>query len=306
MLMHRTAFSVTVAILVLSMAPPVLGEEAASDSPAASESRADVVPASESRITASDSQGKLIDLDPMPEPAAPGEHPLAPAIRWAKEGIKQMEEQIEDYSATVIKRERNGSVLGAYEYMFVKIREKPFSVYLNFLGPSSLEGQECIYVEGKNDGKMQAHGSGMQHTLFGTVSIRPDGFIAMRGQHYPITDIGILNLVRRLIEVGEHDMKFRECEVTYYENAKINGRPCTCVQVVHPEPRKDFIFHIARIFVDKELNIPIRYAAYDWPKEKGKKPPVIEEYTYLNLKANNGFTEADFDIRNPNYSFMSK
>ncbi len=29
----------------------------------------------------------------------------------------------------------------------------------------------------------------------------------------------------------------------------------------------------------------------------------MEEYTYLNLKLNNGFTDADFDIKNPNYKF---
>jgi hypothetical protein len=29
----------------------------------------------------------------------------------------------------------------------------------------------------------------------------------------------------------------------------------------------------------------------------------MEEYTYLNMKVNNGFTDADFDIKNPNYHF---
>ena len=278
------------------------GDEASQDSAATTGTAATPISVHGDQLS---SDGRLIDLDPIPEQAAPGEHPLAPAIRWAKKGLKELK-QIEDYSATVVKRERNGSQLGEYEYMFVKIREKPFSVYLNFLGPPKLEGQEVVYIEGKNDGKMLAHGSGVKKALFGTVSIKPDGFIAMQGQHYPLTDIGISNLVRRLIEVGEQDMKYKECEVKYFEDAKINGRPCTCIQVVHPVPRKNFIFHIARIFIDKELGVPIRYAAYDWPEEEGGKPQVIEEYTYLNLKANNGFTDADFDVHNPNYGFMSK
>ena len=29
----------------------------------------------------------------------------------------------------------------------------------------------------------------------------------------------------------------------------------------------------------------------------------MEEYTYLNLKLNNGFTDADFDVKNPSYKF---
>ena len=41
---------------------------------------------------------------------------------------------------------------------------------------------------------------------------------------------------------------------------------------------------------------------YDW----SGKPQLLEEYTYLNLKLNNGFTDADFDVRNPNYQFNSK
>ncbi len=73
-----------------------------------------------------------------------------------------------------------------------------------------------------------------------------------------------------------------------------------------PGPARNFLFHVAQIYVDDELNLPIRYEAYDWPAEEGGKPQLTEEYTYLNLKLNNGFTDADFDIRNPNYQFKSK
>jgi outer membrane lipoprotein-sorting protein len=98
-------------------------------------------------------------------------------------------------------------------------------------------------------------------------------------------------------------MQYGECEVKTVKNAKINGRSCTCIQVVHPTPRKNFIFHLARIFVDDELNIPVRYEAHDWPEEEGGKPQLIEEYTFLNIKVNNGFTDLDFDIKNPNYDY---
>ncbi len=38
-------------------------------------------------------------------------------------------------------------------------------------------------------------------------------------------------------------------------NAKVNGRVCSCVQVVHPVPRRNFRFHLARVFIDDELLI---------------------------------------------------
>jgi outer membrane lipoprotein-sorting protein len=248
--------------------------------------------------------------DPVPSQAAagqlqppnPNEHPLMPALRWAREGIAKMD-RIQDYSATVVKRERIGGKLNEHEYMYVKVRHKPFSVYMYFIGPAGVKGQECLYVSGVNNGNMWAHGVGIKQTMFGTVSLKPDGPVAMSGQRYPITELGVLNLTKRLVEVAEQDVKYDECEVKTIKGAKINDRPCTCIQVMHPVPRRNFLFHIARIFVDDELNVPVRYEAYDWPKEAGGQPELMEEYTYLNMKVNNGFTDADFDIKNPNYHF---
>jgi hypothetical protein len=240
---------------------------------------------------------------PTLAPNQANEHPLMPVLRWAYNGLGDLE-KMRDYSATLAKRERIGGKVLDYQYMFVKLRQKPFSVYMYFLGPADLKGQEVIYVEGQNNGNMWAHaGSGIQLTMFRTVSLRPDGVVAMKNQRYPLTELGILNLTRRLVEVGEDNIKYGECDVKYYENTKINGRVCTCIEVIHPVPRRNFVFHLARIFVDKELNLPIRYESYDWPRETGGPPELLEEYTYLDLKLNNGFTDADFNIRNPDYKF---
>jgi hypothetical protein len=237
-----------------------------------------------------------------PAVVKPGEHPLMPALRWAKTGVENIR-KIQDYSATLVKRERIGNDLGEHEYMFIKVRHQPFSVYMYFLAPEAKKAQECIYVEGKNGGNMWGHANGVRNKLLGTLSLKPTGPIAMAGNRYPITQLGLLKLTERLIEVAEQDVKFGECEVKVLPGAKINDRICTCIQVVHPVPRQNFIFNMARIFVDDELNVPVRYEAYDWPKEAGGQPLLTEEYTYLNLKINNGFTDADFDIKNPNYQF---
>ena len=64
-------------------------------------------------------------------------------------------------------------------------------------------------------------------------------------------------------------------------------------------PRDIFRFHLARIFVDDELKLPIRYESHDWPSAAGENSRLIEEYTYLDLKLNNGFTDRDFSTQNP-------
>lgn len=96
----------------------------------------------------------------------------------------------------------------------------------------------------------------------------------------------------------EGETKFGECEVTTNTDAKIAGRPATMLQVVHPVPRQDFKFHVARLFIDNELKIPVHFDAFMWPEQAGETPPLEESYTYTNLKLNNGFTAREFDANN--------
>ena len=255
----------------------------------------------------------------QPRPAQPvqAEHPLKPMVAKAEELLKKMDADVQDYTATLVKRERIGKVLHDYQYMQVKVRHErknargevttPFSVYLNFLAPEDIKGREVIYVKGRNDGKLTAHdgGTGLIAAIKSavTVNLDPTSDMAMEGNKYPITDIGVQNLMTKLIEVASEDMKYGECEVKVFNNTKINGRVCTCMQSVHPNPRDHFRFHIARIYIDDELQLPIRYESYGWPTREGEDPPLLEEYTYLNLKTNNGFTDRDFDPSNRNYKF---
>lgn len=239
---------------------------------------------------------------PQPPNGLNGQHPLVPALQMAYASLNNIRSNIKDYSATMVKRERIGAKLGEQEFMFLKVRHQPFSVYMYFLGPDRIKGQEALYVDGKNNGNLLGHGVGIRK-IAGTVPLQPTGAMAMAGQRYPITEIGIANLTRRLVEVAEQDMKFGECEVKFFKGAKINKRSATVIQVIHPVPRKNFLFHKAMVFVDDELNIPVRYESWDWPEKPGGEPLLMEEYTYMNIKLNNGFTDADFDDKNPSYSF---
>ena len=231
------------------------------------------------------------------------QHPLVPALELAYRGLENIEKNIKDYSCTLVKRERVDGKLTQHEYMFTKVRHEPFAVYMYFLGPENVKGREVLYYPGANNGNMLAHeGSGLR-SKFGTVSLKPDSMIAMAGNRHPVSEVGIKRLTARLIEVAEHDKQYGECEVKFFQGTKVGDRMTTCIQVMHPVPRREFIFHLARIYIDNEHQVPIRYEAYDWPKEQGGQPLLVEEYSYTNLKFNNGFTDADFDKANPSYSF---
>jgi len=239
-------------------------------------------------------------IEPKEEKPA---HPLDPALKIAYGTLARIRTQVDDYSCTLIKQERINGELYPKEYMYAEVRNRkvkdgklvtPLSVYLYFLKPNNIKGREVIFVEDRNNGKMVAHEGGLLR-LAPAIWLKPTGPIAMRGQLYPIADIGIEFLINKLIEKGKRDRHRGECTVEFIKGAKINGRVCTVLQVKHPTPRPWFDFHIARIFIDDELQMPIRYAAYTWPKKQGGKPQLLEAYTYLNLKLNVQLTDADFN-----------
>ena len=70
-----------------------------------------------------------------------------------------------------------------------------------------------------------------------------------------------------------------------------------------PTPRREFKFHMTRLYIDKKTDFPIRVEQYGFPPRPGTKPPLLEEYTYSNIKVNSGLADLDFDIRNPKYNY---
>jgi hypothetical protein len=228
-------------------------------------------------------------------------HPLQPAVDLARRAEQQLL-KVRDYSCVMVKRERIDGKLATHESLFLKVRHEPFSVYLYCLGPTKPKGQEAIYVAGRNDNLVLAHSTGIKK-LAGTLSLEPTSTRMMEGNLYPLTNIGLLNLTRRLITRETEEMAFGECEVKLFEGAKVDGRLCTCVEIIHPVPRKNFKFHRTRVFYDNEWQIPLRTENCGWPAQPGSEPPVMEEYTYQKLQLNRGFTDLDFDTRNPAYQY---
>ena len=227
----------------------------------------------------------------------PGEHPLAPVIRVCKASLAHIEQDVHDYSCTLVKHERIEGELGENQHIFLKARHDPFSVYMQFLQP--YQGREVLFVDGQHDNEMLVLEAGWKRKMLGKMQLDPEGMVAMRGQKHPITQVGLKNLLTELITRIEADCQFAECEVTSAADKAVNGRSATMIQILHPVPRQNFRAHIARIFFDNELKVPIHYDSFLWPEQPGGHPPLEESYTYTNLKLNNGFTSRDFDADNP-------
>jgi len=231
------------------------------------------------------------------------QHPLLAVHRWANQAAARIEKEVQDYSAILLKRESDGGVLGDPQRLLVKVRHQPFSVYVYFYDPSDRRGDEAIYVAGSNDGNLLAHTTGITGMLLGTLSLQPDGLVAMEGQRHPLTEMGILNLSRRIAQAAEKGIQDVPCQVDITHGQKVGDRTCRCIHVRNPDDRQRFLFSQWRVYIDDELDLPIRFEAYDWPVEADADPPLAEQYTYTRLRLNNSFTDTDFDVRNPRYGY---
>ncbi len=237
-------------------------------------------------------------------------HPLDSVLQMARDALKKFDGSINDYTATLLKRERIAGTLGAETKMEIKVRTRkmqgeslvsPLHVYLKFEQPWLAAGREVIWVENANDGKLVGHEGGLKN-LF-RVNLAPTDSLAMMGNKYPITEIGLARLVEKLIEKGERDKQLGPCEVLIEDGHVVGDRPCQLIQVKHPQRDDRFEFYTAQIFFDKERMIPLRYAAFLWPETADAAPPLEEEYTYLNVRLNVNLTDTDFDPNNPAYNF---
>lgn len=226
-------------------------------------------------------------------------HPLAATIQYAEERQTYISENVRTYTCQLVKRERIAGRLQAYQYADVKVRcaehrnglkQEPMSVLMKFLAPAKLNGRIVLFTEGTNDGQawVRMGGTGLFKNV--ELKVEPNGETARRESRYPITDIGFDRIMQRLIDLANKDMRTdpeaTNTTVTYFQNAKLKDRICTHIQVVHPVRSNDFAFHKASLYVDDELNVPVRLVVFDWPRSDATTPRLVEEYNYMNLKLN--------------------
>lgn len=237
------------------------------------------------------------------------DHPLAPALELALDSYRLVRADIRDYTCQIVRRERVEGRLQGYEYMDAKIRHErtegvgaavPFSVYLKFAAPDDLVGREVLYVQGRNNDQLRARRGGRRFAYV-TGWLPPDSPAAMQGNRYPVTEIGIENLLRRLIQLAREELGHNRCQVRFSDDARLDERPCRCLEVIRPKPDQEGVLQRARIFMDQELRLPVHFESYEAPADRPEALQLVEQYSYRRIRLNVGLSEADFDIHNPAY-----
>jgi hypothetical protein len=115
--------------------------------------------------------------------------------------------------------------------------------------------------------------------------------------------IGMTKLLDTLIEQWTTELKVPGCEVKSYPQAKVGNIECKMIETTHPKEIAGVRFHRTRLYIDKTTNLPVRVEQYGFPK-KGGEAPLIEEYSYTNIKTDAKLTDLDFDTKNSAYNFQ--
>jgi hypothetical protein len=211
--------------------------------------------------------------------------------------------EVSDYTCTLRKRERiNGRLLPA-QVMALKVRTRPHSIYLKFLQPESSAGREAIYIEGQNEGRVIAHDVGLAKLITGTMRLDPACALAMEDCRHPITEAGIGPLIAAVAQRWAAELRPGESLVQIEPEAQVGDRPCTLIISTHSAKKPEFLFYQVRLAIDTRLGLPIHFEAYDWPRQPGAEPELVEEYTYADLRLNAGLDDSDFDPDNAAYAY---
>ncbi len=225
-------------------------------------------------------------------------HVLTPAFKLAVAGLEALS-SVKDYEALFVRKERiNGSLVSSQ--ITLKLRHEPFSVYLKFIEPSA--GREVIFVSGKNDGKLLVHETGIA-SLVGTLSLDPAGKLAMDGNRYPVTMIGLRTMTETVIEKWLQVKNEKDLKVSVYPNATVGDLSCKVVETTLAKPVEGLAYQTVRLYMEKATGYPVRVQSLAFPVKAGDKPETVEDYFYSKLKTNVDLTDKDFDAENPAYGF---
>jgi hypothetical protein len=219
---------------------------------------------------------------------------LRDVIKYSEPSQKAMED-VKDYTAVFSKTEliRGRQVK---QVMEMKFRAKPFSVYFKYLtGPEA--GRQAIFVDGKFGNKLVVREANGLGAMAGRLTFRLDDPKVMAENRYPVTNVGIGNLLNTAVTIWDRESKLEaaEVDVKFFPNAKLGDLPVEAVQLTHQKALRDVKFQMSRVYFDKESKLPLRAERFGWPRQAGEKPPLVEDYVYTKLKTNVNLTDADFD-----------
>ncbi|SFJ20288.1 DUF1571 domain-containing protein [Planctomicrobium piriforme] len=218
--------------------------------------------------------------------------------------LKQAEQSIQEldcYQGTIEQQVRIDGDLRPPEVIDFKLRHAPFSVYLKW----KCDGQEVLYVEGENDGKLLARPTRGLAALRGVWKLKPDSQQAMKCALHPITEMGIQSLCQ--LSLRFHDARDFSPEgmTVSAKEVSANGRPASQYTVVFADRETCPDYARSLLTFDRETGWLVALENHEWT-EDGRIGGLLEKYVYHNIAPMPQAEPETFASTNPAYGFREK
>lgn len=203
--------------------------------------------------------------------------------------------KVNDYSGHVVHQDRIRGKLTADQTAEIRVKTKPASVALKYVAPNALMGQELAFVAGRNGGKVRMKPAG-NFSPAGFVSLDPTDTRATAHTRHAVGEFGIGPIVELLEKNLGIEQRLRNAVQVTVSDYVYANRPVTRFEVFTDRAHALRFAYRTVVYVDKETKLPIRMEAYDQPSINGSPMgELLECYSYVNLKFNQGLGDAAFE-----------
>ena len=127
------------------------------------------------------------------------------SVLLLRDGVRHLE-GISRYSTVFTKQERIGGDLSEVQKIELKVQHAPhFSVYMKWKNGDT--GRQVLYSDEYDDRQMVVKLGGLKGRLLPALKLDPNGSTAMSEARYPVTEAGILGMLRQILLHREADLK---------------------------------------------------------------------------------------------------
>jgi hypothetical protein len=184
------------------------------------------------------------------------------------------------------------------ETIHLKLRRSPFSVYMKWDG----DGQEVLYAEGQNSGKLLARPTRGLVALRGVWRLPPTSAQAMKQSRYPVTELGIEKLAVMALDFHQARNNSTEGLTCTATHGLADGRPATIYTVVFASDEAAPEYARSILTFDRESGLLVALENRHWGPD-GREGGLLEKYVYHEFHPAPDLTDEDFSPANPAYGF---
>lgn len=201
-------------------------------------------------------------------------------IGLLEEGLRRCGRRLGSYDGVFVLQERINGQLRDPVTSYFRFRSHPFSVAMRRRrGKSRIS--RLLYVEGENNGQLVVRPSGLLGKLAPSVEVDPHGPVARKGCLRPVTDFGLENALKRILQGYRRAAGQNQLESECLGLGELEGRLVLTLKKTGPDGS-------TIVDLDVDMLLPVRVRRY-----RGEDM-LLACYQYKDLNFSRSFADAEF------------